>query len=200
MGENRESFLSRLEPVVAPGPLMDINLAYTVSKYGHRAQVRKELDESGKPLRYFEHPRRVALILIDTVGVTDPVILCAALLHDILEDSKELSAAAIERHWGSEVAALVQVLSKIPKEGYVDRLMRYGGWSALAVKAADRLDNLRSLEVEGVSAEFRARQIKETRESYLPIFDKLLEIAPRQYRGGVTLVVDEIRAILAKVG
>jgi len=195
MTENRASFQDRLRPIVPPGQLIDIEHAYMISKYVHRAQVRMELDENGNPLRYFEHPRRVALILMDTVGVTDPIILCAALLHDTVEDSEELSPATIERYWGSEVASLVQLLSKIPKEGYVERLNKHGDWRTLLIKACDRLDNLRSLDPADVSGEFRTRQLKETHELYIPLFQKMLTMIPERHKVGAQLVMAEIIAL-----
>ena len=200
MTENRASFQERLRPIVPPGQLLDIDLAYTLSKYVHRAQVRMEMGEDGKPLRYFEHPRRVALILMDTVGITDPVILCAALLHDTVEDSEELSPAAIERYWGAEVASLVQLLSKVPKEGYVDRLEKHGDWRALLIKACDRLDNLSSLDPADVGGDFRSRQVKETKEYYIPLFQKLLTLVPKQYDVGAKAVVHEIIALVKFAG
>lgn len=195
MTENRATFQDRLRPLVPPGQLLDIDLAYTLSKYVHRAQVRMELDSEGKPLRYFEHPRRVALILMDTVGITDPIILCATLLHDTAEDSEELSPAAIERYWGSEVASLVQLLSKIPKEGYVERLNKHGDWRTLLIKACDRLDNLRSLDPADVSGEFRTRQLKETHELYIPLFQKMITMIPEKHKVGAQLVMAEVIAL-----
>ena len=195
MTENRASFQDRLRPIVPPGQMLDIDLAYTLSKYIHRAQVRMELDGEGNPLRYFEHPRRVALVLMDTVKVTDPIILCAALLHDTVEDSEELSPAAIERYWGADVASLVQLLSKVPKEGYLERLDKHGDWRSLLIKACDRLDNLRSLDPADVTGEFRQRQLKETKEHYIPLFQKLLTMIPKQYEVGAKEVVSEIIAL-----
>jgi (p)ppGpp synthase/HD superfamily hydrolase len=176
---------------------MDINHAYTLAKYVHRAQKRKEIGADGLPMRYFEHPRRVALILMDTVGILDPVILCAALLHDTVEDSEELPPAAIERYWGSEVAALVQILSKVPYEGYLDRLLRYGDWRALLIKSADRLDNLRSLRVGEVTVEFRDRQIEETRVKYMPLFERMVTLVPEAVSAGARAVLGEIRTLIA---
>lgn len=51
--------------------------------------MRKELGPDGKPLRYFEHLRRTALILIDA-GFTSPDLIITALLHDSIEDSEEV--------------------------------------------------------------------------------------------------------------
>ncbi len=62
MEENRETFFSRLEPFLVPSQLLNIKLAYTLAKYGHRSQHRKELDINGEPVRYFEHVRRVTLV------------------------------------------------------------------------------------------------------------------------------------------
>ena len=69
MTETRESFFQRLDPYFPPSVLRDVQVAYTLAKFGHRAQTRKELDTEGHPLRYFEHVRRVALILIDEVHI-----------------------------------------------------------------------------------------------------------------------------------
>lgn len=195
MIENRVSFEERLSSIVPPGQLLDINLAYTLSKYVHRAQVRMERNPDGTLVRYFEHPRRVALILIDIAGIIDPDMICAALLHDTVEDSDELSPTAIERHWGVEVARFVKLLSKVPKEGYVDRLNKYADWKVLLIKACDRLDNLRSLDPNDVSGEFRTRQIQETREYYLPLFAKLIQLAPEEHKIGVRLVTNELFAL-----
>ena len=196
--ENRASFTARLRPLLAPGDLLDVELAYVLAKYAHRAQTRQEPGPDGAPLRYFEHPRRVALILIDQVGILDPAILCAALLHDGIEDTDELRPEVIERHWGRDVAALATALSKVPKEGYLERLARHPDWRVLAIKAADRLDNLRSLDPAHVGAAFRERQLDETRVKYLALFEALPGRTPEPYRAGVAAVVGEIAALCAQ--
>lgn len=195
MIENRASFTARLRPLLAPGDFLDVELAYILAKYAHRAQVRSELGPDGEPLRYFEHPRRVALILIDTVNLLDPIILAAALLHDGIEDTEDLTPEFIERHWNAEVAALVSALSKVPKEGYVERLRRHPDWRVLAIKMADRLDNLRSLYPGQVSDIFRARQLTETCDLYLPLFQALPDRAPTPYQGGLRTILAEIEAL-----
>ena len=85
--ENRDTFFARLEPHLAPSSLLDIQLAYTLAKFGHRAQTRKELGEDGQPERYFEHPRRVTLILLDEVKIHEPELVVAALLHEFNSSS-----------------------------------------------------------------------------------------------------------------
>jgi GTP diphosphokinase / guanosine-3',5'-bis(diphosphate) 3'-diphosphatase len=177
--ENRETFFARLEPMLVPSDLLDVQLAYTLAKYGHRAQVRKELNAEGDPMRYFEHPRRVALTLIDEVKIVEPALIIAALLHDGPEDTKDLTPQMIEHCFGSRVAKTVKILSKTPKEGYLERFNTCSAWEPYLVKACDRLDNLRSLP--GTTHEFRKRQVTETRDKYYPLFDRMIELVPGKY-------------------
>ena len=137
-----------------------------MAKFGHRAQFRKEVDHEGFPLRYFEHVRRVAIVLMDDVGIYEPDLVIAALLHDVIEDTEDIDAAVIEQFFGGRVAHLVLLLTKDPKEGYVRRLET--DLDAVLLKACDRLDNLRSLDAADMA--FRLKQCRETRDVYLPLF------------------------------
>lgn len=181
--ENRDTFFNRLEPFLTPSVLLDVQHvqhAYTLAKYGHRAQVRKELDDHGDPVRYFEHVRRVAIILIDEVKLVKPEMVVAALLHDVVEDAPNLLPALIEHCFGTDVCSIVKTLCKVPKEGYLDRFYMCTDWRPYVIKACDRLDNLRSLDC--ASRELRIKQIKETREKYFPLFDHMLELSPPEHR------------------
>jgi (p)ppGpp synthase/HD superfamily hydrolase len=64
------------------------------------------------------------------------------------------------------------MLSKVPKEGYIDRL-HYVNWDVLMLKACDRLDNLRHMEQ--ATPEFRRKQVTETRQKYWPLFDRMVQ-------------------------
>ena len=169
--ENRETFFARLTPFMPPSKLRNIEVAYMMAKFAHRAQVRKDLDQNGDPVRYFEHLRRVALLLIDNFEVRDWRMICAALLHDSLEDTKDITAEIIEHLFGAEVCRMVQLLSKCPKEGYFQRLKSFGDERVFLIKGCDRLDNLNSME--SVSREFVVKQLKETRNVYLPLWESL---------------------------
>lgn len=171
--ENRESFFARLTPFMPPSELRKVELAYMMAKFGHRAQTRKELDVDGKPMRYFEHTRRVALILIDELEVRSWELVCAALLHDCLEDTKDVTEEMIEHVFGARVCQIVKILSKNPKEGYYSRLEKYADVEIILVKGADRLDNMRSLDSAG--PEFKAKQIKETTVVILPILRQFFQ-------------------------
>lgn len=195
--ENRESFCRRLKPILAMRDLMLVEAAYVFAKHGHRAQYRKEIDpETGRKVRYFEHPRRVALILIDEVKCVDPVMIMAALIHDCIEDTDIITPEFIEHTLGAETARIVKMLSKVPKEGYLERLTAYADWRVLVIKACDRLDNLRSLG--GGTVEFQKKQVSETEEKYFPVFDLMLKLTPKAHAKGVRRIRDEIRAVVAR--
>lgn len=193
--ENHKSFFDRL--VFLPyDDQLDIELAYALAKYWFRAKFRKEIDNEGHEIRYFEHLRRVALILIDEIKLADSKMIIAALCHDSLEDtrSEDLAAAQIEKRFGRDVIWMVKLLSKVPREGYLERLISFGDWRVLILKACDRLDNLRTLHYGSI--EFQQKQIKETREKYYPVFNRMVEIAPSEQKERVIYLRDQIHNIV----
>jgi len=194
--ENKESFNNRLKPYFAPNDHLDIQLAYIMAKFGHRAQFRKEMVDD-KPLRYFEHVRRVALIIMDELNIMDKTMIICAISHDLLEDS-EFSPELIQRCFGEECCKIIGLLSKVPKEGYHERLAKCHDWRVLAIKMCDRLDNLRSLMAPGTTTEFHKKQIKETSEVYYQLFDYLLTICPKHYYKDMLKVRDEIKCLIEK--
>lgn len=191
MTENRSTFFARLEPFLAPSVLLDVQHAYTLAKYGHRAQVRKELDEVGDPVRYFEHVRRVGIILIDEAKIVRSEMIISALMHDIIEDAPNLPPALIEHCFGIDVVCIVKTLSKAPKEGYLERFHMCTDWRPYVVKACDRLDNLRSLG--GATRSFRVKQVAETRDKYFDLFDRMMTLTPPEYLARVQRLRDSIR-------
>ena len=196
--ENKVTFHARMAPYFSPSSQLDVKLAYALAKFGHRAQTRKELTD-GKPTRYFEHVRRVAIVLMDEMKIMDRDMIIASLLHDSIEDTQDLTAELLEHCFGSDVASMVRILSKVPKEGYIDRLTNCNNWKVLAIKACDRLDNLRSLMVKGTTREFQKKQIQETKEKYFPIFDKLVgTLCPSEYISNVSIIRDEIRRLIER--
>lgn len=195
--ENKETFQARIKPYFSPSDQLDVKLAYCLAKFGHRAQLRKELVE-GKPTRYFEHVRRVSIILMDEMKIIDRNMIIAALLHDSIEDCVDLSPELLEHSFGNEVVSIIKILSKVPREGYMDRLSNSKNWKAIAIKACDRLDNLRSLMIPGTTLEFQKRQIMETKEKYFPLFDQLLQLCPAVYVSNISIVRDEIRRLIER--
>lgn len=200
--ENRETFFARLEPLFPPGTLLDIKLAYMLAKFGHRAQFRKEIDESGEKVRYFEHLRRVAINVVDVAKCARADMIIVALLHDALEDARDLTPELLEHTFDSDTVAMVKVLSKTPKEGYIERFQLCTDWRPYVVKACDRLDNIRSLEQ--TTPEFQTKQVKETREKYYPLFRRMVELSPPTHRPWIeelrTTIERETERLAGKLG
>jgi GTP pyrophosphokinase len=138
-----------------------------------------EVDASGHPVRYFEHLRRTALILLDELALAEPDLVIAALLHDAVEDTRMLPEE-IAMVFGAEVSRKVLLMSKKPKQGYMKRLIDSGDWRVWTVKGCDRLDNNRALPQS--RPEFRLKQVKETRAQYYPLMDLLCDRAPSDQR------------------
>lgn len=179
--EDKQSFRDRIYPWFAPSDILSIELAYYLAKFGHRAQFRKELVD-GKPQRYFEHVRRTSLILMDELKIMDRDMIVSALLHDSIEDTQDLSAELIEHCFNKDVALFVKLLSKVPAEGYYDRLVDCNNWKVLAIKVCDRIDNIRSLNVDGVSEEFKIKQKLQTKQHFRKVVFKFIELIPEEYK------------------
>lgn len=197
LGETRDKFVARLTAVhILPRrDIARIRLAYLMAKHVHRAQKRKELGPDGEPLRYFEHVRRAALIAIDELGFADPLLIMGLLLHDSVEDrAEEMDWDMVEVIGGDQLVRLLKLLTKDGTDGYVERLTVYGDWRALFAKGCDRLDNLRSLSA--FKLEKQIEQIRETRDKYLPLFARLIEIAPPEHRQKAVILEAAIRAIV----
>ena len=82
-----------------------IERAYDFAKAAHGNQTRM----SGEP--YFVHPCEVALILADIM--MDPATIAAGLLHDTVEDVDGVSVETIEKQFGSEIAMMVDGVTKL---------------------------------------------------------------------------------------
>lgn len=171
--ETAQTFMERCEVFFPHAECVKLSVVYKLAKFEHRAQVRKgETDPKGRPVRYFEHVRRVALILLDEAGIVDVDTISIALFHDAVEDTR-LSPEEITLVSGPEVSKRVMLCSKKPKAGFRQRLEVHGDYKVLAVKVADRTDNLRTLGE--CSREFWAKQVAESIEMYVPLADLMVE-------------------------
>src|SRR5574338_1026987 len=106
--ENKHTFQARLQPYFSPSDQLDVKLAYCLAKFGHRAQTRKEMTE-GQPTRYFEHVRRVAIVLMDELKIMDRDMIITCLLHDSLEDCADLTPELLEHSFGPDVVHMVKM-------------------------------------------------------------------------------------------
>ena len=174
---NREKFEKLLYLKMRPADVELVMEAYQDAKKGHgyKDQVR----DNGE--RYFEHPRRVALVLMLDLEIYDPDMLIAALLHDIVEDtfafgSRDKAFKRIQRRYGKRVATFVLALSKEPckrPEEKIERDHRYfeaitqEGPKTTILKLADRLDNLR--DMHHCTTAKKRHYVEETRSHILPM-------------------------------
>jgi GTP pyrophosphokinase len=174
-------FEATLADLVSYRPDADLMLferAYQVAGEAHAGQMRR----SGEP--YLVHPVEVVRILLNLLRkAADMAILEAALLHDTVEDSQEVSLGDIEQMFGPEVAALVDGVTKIgdlpfrtpegtQSENYRKMLLSMSkDIRVILIKLADRLHNMRTLD--HLPEAHRVRISRETRDIYAPIAHRL---------------------------
>lgn len=173
--DNPESLLSiKLSQYLKNKDIEKIWAAYRFSDQAHEGQMRK----SGEP--YISHPVAVACQLAD-LHLDVPTII-AALLHDVVEDTK-ITKQQVAEQFGNQVAELVDGLSKLEKiefqsateaqaENFRKMLLAMSqDVRVILVKLADRLHNMQTLDV--MKPDKRRRIAKETLEIYAPIANRL---------------------------
>lgn len=100
---------------------------------------------------YLEHLLEALEVLVRGAGAGDPDVLCAAVLHDVVEDTA-CTLADVRREFGDRVASLVDWVTiprsggdkKTAKEAYLTGL-RDAPDDAILVKLADRVSNVQTL-------------------------------------------------------
>ncbi len=101
----------------------------------HQHQRRKDAEASP----YINHPLRVAALLAEEGGVTDPLTLTAAVLHDTLEDT-ETTPEELATAFGAVVRDLVQEVTDDKRLPKAERKMRQ---TATASRLSDRAKLIR---------------------------------------------------------
>ena len=168
-----------LEPLIktvrATHPKADvrpIERAYEVAARQHAGQVRR----SGDP--FITHPLAVATILAE-LGMNSET-LCAALLHDTIEDTS-YTLAELRRGFGHDVANLVDGVTKLDKVKYGDAaqaetvrkmvVAMSRDIRVLVIKLADRLHNMRTLRY--LPREKQEQKSREVLEIFAPLAHRL---------------------------
>ena len=148
--------------------------AYNFAKEKHGDQKRM----SGEP--YIVHPVQVAYILAGLELDTDTI--CAALLHDVVEDTDTTNEDLV-REFGESVAEMVNGVTKLGKlqyttkeeqqvEDYRKMFLAMGkDIRVILIKLADRLHNMRTLKF--LSRERQIANSKETMDLYAPLANRL---------------------------
>ncbi len=149
-----------------------VERAYRTAEHYHRGQLRK----SGDP--YITHPLAVATILAE-LGLTEST-LCAALLHDTVEDTS-YTIEQLTADFGDEVARLVDGVTKLDKVTYGDStqaetirkmvVAMARDIRVLVIKLADRLHNMRTLHF--LRPDKQTRIANETIDIFAPLAHRL---------------------------
>ena len=168
-----------LEPLIktvrATHPKADVRMierAYETAAHWHKDQKRL----SGDP--YITHPLAVATILAE-LGMPSQTI-CAALLHDTIEDTP-YTLTQLRADFGEDVTALVDGVTKLDKVKYGESaeaetvrkmvVAMSRDIRVLVIKLADRLHNMRTLRY--LAREKQERKSREVLEIYAPLAHRL---------------------------
>lgn len=154
--------------------VVKLRSAYDYAKKMHEGQMR----ESGEP--YITHPLAVAAILVELGMDTDAI--CAALLHDVVEDTPA-TYDDVKNAYGVDVANLVDGVTKLDKIKLASKeeqqaenirkifLSMAKDIRVIIIKLADRLHNMRTL---GFRNNVKRRDVSlETMSIFVPLANRL---------------------------
>lgn len=150
-----------------------LDLAYDTAKKAHEGQKRKDGTD------YIHHPIKTAYILAQIN--MDLTTIIAGILHDVPEDT-DTTIEYIEKNFGTEVAKLVNGVTKLGKlkyrgiKRYAENLRRMfiamaDDIRVIIIKLADRIHNLETLS--SLPLEKQNRIATESLEIYVPIANRL---------------------------
>ena len=169
-----EQLVEKIRASEKPYDLEKITQAYKVAEKAHEGQLRT----SGDP--YITHPLAVASIVLDYCMDTDTI--CAALLHDTVEDT-DVTLDELRKKFGEDVALMVDGVTKIGLVPLVSKeeqqaenirkiLMAMSkDIRVIIIKLADRLHNMRTLAAR--PPEKQRKTSLETMNFYAPIAHRL---------------------------
>ena len=154
----------------------------------HEGQLRRH-----KAVPYVVHPLRIFATLALKLGIRDEATLCAALLHDTIEDTRTDYDDLVSR-FGKEVADLVAAMTKdmrLPEaereEAFLLQVER-APLKARIVKLCDNYDNLTD------SLAFTPEKRREGARRKRPHVESIAATLPAEYQP----FCDEVRALLTR--
>ena len=169
-----DMILDKVRSYQADADLDKIRKAYAYAEQAHSGQVRISGDA------YIIHPLNVAYIL--TGLHLDDETICAALLHDVVEDTCA-TLEEMEAEFGKNIMALIDGVTKLGRIEYMSKedvqlenyrkmfLAMAKDIRVIMIKLADRLHNMRTLKY--MREDKRHRIAKETLEVYAPLANRL---------------------------
>jgi guanosine-3',5'-bis(diphosphate) 3'-pyrophosphohydrolase len=166
--------LRSLKVKLKPGDRKIIRLAFEIAADAHKTMRRK----SGEP--YILHPLAVARICVEEIGLGVRSTICA-LLHDTVEDT-DITLEDIERDFGSEIARIVDGLTKISNVIDVNASKQAENFKkilltltddprVILIKLSDRLHNMRTLD--SMKREKQLKIASETVYVYAPLAHRM---------------------------
>ena len=173
-GDNFSTLYATVSEYLNEDELAMVKRAYEFAKDAHKGQCRK----SGEP--FIIHPVEAAIILSDLR--MDVETICAALLHDTVEDS-DVTIEDVSDLFGENVALLVDGVTKLTQieienlsDAQVMNLRKMFMAMAkdirvIVIKLADRLHNMRTLGA--LREDRRIFKARETMEIYAPLAHRL---------------------------
>jgi GTP pyrophosphokinase len=168
----RSKNLSRLDR-------MTVRRAFEFAQKAHEGVKRK----SGEP--YILHPLSVARIVVEEMGLVDPISASAAFLHDVVEDT-DFELHDIEREFGTKTMQIIDGLTKISDSltaGQPDIISKQAenfrkvlltiadDIRVVLIKLADRLHNMRTLG--SMRQDKKLKIASETLYIYAPLAHRL---------------------------
>lgn len=156
-----------------PEEMHTLDRAIEFTKQVHAHQTR----HSGEP--YYTHPENVAIMLAN-MGMDSHTIL-AGLMHDVIEDGKDITYEKLASMFGQDIAGMVDGVTKLTKTGKNEMISREdiqaesfrkmflaiaNDIRVVIIKLNDRLHNMRTLQY--CSEEKQIRKARETLDIYAP--------------------------------
>jgi len=168
------SLLRSMRTKLKPGDRKTIRVAFQMAAEAHKTMRRK----SGEP--YILHPIAVAKICVEEIGLGVRSTICS-LLHDTVEDT-DITLDDIEREFGSEIARIVDGLTKISNVIDVNASQQAENFRkilltltddprVILIKLADRLHNMRTLD--SMKREKQLKISSETVYVYAPLAHRM---------------------------
>lgn len=196
-------YFAELEKTLVKNKEIDVDRvkkAYLYAQEIHHGQKRKSGED------YITHPLAVAVIIAEFGG--DENMICAALLHDVIEDGegKEKIEKELHEKFGDEVFFLVHALSKdMQIEDKKDQQKEYfeqihqameNDISVFFIKIADLLHNLSTLE--SLPSKRQKQWIDELKNTYIPLFSEYFHHICLHYREMYGNMMEELQAIISR--
>ena len=168
------ALLRSLKPKLKTGDKELVRDAFEMAADAHKTMRRK----SGEP--YILHPLAVARICVEEIGLGVRSTICA-LLHDTVEDT-DITLEDVEREFGSEIARIVDGLTKISNVIDVNASQQAENFKkilltltddprVILIKLADRLHNMRTLD--SMKREKQLKISSETVYVYAPLAHRM---------------------------